>query len=91
MAIIKVSSKTLAGGWEFDVTVSDRESETKHNVTMDRKYYKQLDTKSTPEVVVKKSFEFLLEREPKESILSEFNIEIIAKYFPEFEDAVKKF
>lgn len=58
---------------------------------MNREYYEQLDTKSTPEVVVRKSFEFLLEREPKESIISEFNIEIIAKYFSEFEDAVKKF
>jgi hypothetical protein len=42
------------------------------------------------ELLVEKSFEFLLEREPKESILSEFGIMVIAKYFPEYPDVIKK-
>jgi len=37
------------------------------------------------EEYVKKSFEFLLEREPKESILRQFDITKISYYFPEFE------
>ena len=30
------------------------------------------------------SFEFLLAHEPKESILREFDIEVISRYFPEY-------
>ena len=83
MSKITVGSKEIEGGWEFDVVVPEGESETKHKVTMDRGYYEQMGTESTPEMVIKKSFEFLLEREPKEAILSKFNIKVIGKYFPE--------
>ncbi len=44
----------------------------------------------TPEELVRKSFEFLLEREPKESILREFNLNVISKYFPEYEKEIIK-
>jgi hypothetical protein len=30
-------------------------------------------------------FQFLLEREPKESILRRFDVTVISRYFPEFE------
>ena len=30
---------------------------------------------------------FLLDREPKESILSAFDMRVVQRYFPEFEDA----
>ncbi len=42
------------------------------------------------ELLIEKSFEFLLEREPKESILNEFDIIVIVKYFPEYPDKIKK-
>jgi len=35
------------------------------------------------------SFEFLLDREPKESILRRFELPVIARYFPEYEQAMK--
>jgi len=76
-------------GWEFDVVVSDDDSETKHKVTMSKVYYNKLGTDTLPDEIVKKSFEFLLDRESKEMILSEFNIEVIAKYFPEFSDEAR--
>lgn len=41
------------------------------------------------EQLLRASFEFLLEREPKESILREFDIMTIARYFPEYPDAMK--
>jgi hypothetical protein len=43
-----------------------------------------------PEDFVKKSFEFLLKREDKDSILKEFNIKQISEYFPEYEAEIKK-
>jgi hypothetical protein len=60
-------------GLIFKVHVSDKD-------------YKNLTNEFSKEELVKKSFEFLLKREPKESILKEFDIMVIRKYFPEFPD-----
>ena len=37
---------------------------------------------SNPEDLVRASFAFLLEREPSESILREFDLTVIGRYFP---------
>jgi hypothetical protein len=37
---------------------------------------------------VEESFAFLLEREPKESIMREFDLTVIARYFPDFEQEI---
>jgi hypothetical protein len=42
-----------------------------------------------PEELVRRSFEFLLEREPKESILRTFDITVIANYFPDYEKDIR--
>ena len=39
----------------------------------------------TPERCIEAAFRFLLDREPKESILRRFDITVICRYFPEFE------
>jgi hypothetical protein len=38
----------------------------------------------TPERCLKAAFQFLLDREPKESILSSFDVRVISRYFPRF-------
>jgi hypothetical protein len=40
--------------------------------------------------VVRESFNFLLEREPATSILREFSLYDIARYFPEFPDELRR-
>ena len=42
----------------------------------------------TPEELVRRSFEFLLQRESKESILREFELSVIQRYFPEYDEAM---
>ena len=80
--MIKVHKK---GEREFLVIVDEKNSRTEHNVELDDEYYQRLTRgKITKEELVKESFEFLLDREPKESILSRFNLKVIEKYFPEF-------
>jgi hypothetical protein len=51
--------------------------------TMDKDYYMDLteNGRIIPEEFIKKSFEFLLERESKESILRQFNIYQINDFF----------
>jgi hypothetical protein len=71
---------------EFLVRVSEKDSRTEHAVTLDDGYHESLTKgKITKEELIKRSFEFLLERESKESILSKFDLRIISNYFPEFE------
>jgi hypothetical protein len=70
---------------EFDVTVRDANSESHHQVTMQRKVCEKLGGGHTPERVLEAAFRFLLDREPKESILGRFDVSVIGQYFPEFE------
>ena len=69
----------------FEVTVSSRVTTT-HTVTVPQDYYEKLtNNKVTPEVLVEKSFEFLLERESNTSILRSFELEVISSFFSEYE------
>jgi hypothetical protein len=88
---IDVHSTRQDDGWVFEVTVSQESGHTKHRVTMARDVYERLTgTKCPPEELVRRSFEYLLEREPKESILSEFDITVISRYFPSYEEAISR-
>ena len=75
----------------FCVRVIEAGSESTHRVTLDPKDYTRLTGGAAkPEELIRKSFEFLLEREPKESILSRFDLFVIGRYFPEYEREIKK-
>ena len=79
--------------WSYlEVTESDGSgSQTRHKVSMDKEYYEKISNGIIgPEDFVKKSFEFLSNREDKDSILKEFNITQIREYFPEYETEIKK-
>lgn len=75
---------------EFLVTVEGSDSRTEHTVTLDEEYYVRLtDRKISKEELIRRSFKFLLTREPKESILHRFNLRVIKRYFPEYEKTIK--
>jgi hypothetical protein len=75
----------------FRVRVTEPGSESTHQVTADLKYCARfIGQAAQPEELIRKSFEFLLEREPKESILSCFDLSVISRYFPEYECEIKK-
>jgi hypothetical protein len=70
----------------FDVRVTETGSESRHVVTLQRADAERLgDRFSSPDDFVRRCFEFLLERESKESILARFDVRDIGRYFPEFE------
>ena len=74
----------------FHVTIADADGQSKHVVTVHEPYYMELTGGSmSAEELIRKSFEFLLEREPKESILKKFELPKIQKYFPEYEELLK--
>ena len=83
MAVIDVEAERDG---RFRVVVSEEGSRTTHCVTVDSSYHRKLTAGAvSPEELVRRSFEFLLEREPKESILETFALPVIARYFPEYE------
>jgi hypothetical protein len=79
---------TKQGPETFAVTVISKTT-TAHTVTLKDDYYRKLTGgKTSPEKLIEKSFEFLLERESNTSILSRFDLPVIARYFPEYEDRI---
>lgn len=74
----------------FEVTVQGSTTTT-HEVTVSPDYHQQLTGGDVPpEKLVEESFEFLLEREANTSILSSFDLPVIGRYFPEYEDEIRK-
>lgn len=75
----------------FRVHVSDGKGETVHSVRVLPSDAARLAGNNVPpESLVRASFEFLLEREPKESILAQFNLTLIGRYFPEYEKEIRR-
>jgi hypothetical protein len=73
----------------YKVTVTAR-SATTHIVTVAPEYARKLTGGAYPtEHLVKRSFDFLLERESNTSILRSFELPVIARYFPEYERTIK--
>lgn len=74
----------------FEVVV-DNGTQTTHIVTLSTQYYQKLTNgQATPEELIRKSFEFLLEREPNTSILRSFDLPVIGNYFPEYEGTMMR-
>jgi hypothetical protein len=79
------------GANHFRVRVNEGGASSTHRVTLDEKYRATLAGQAVqPEGLIRKSFEFLLEREPKESILARFDLTVISRYFPEYEREIKE-
>lgn len=79
------------GSWTCGVHVRDADSVTEHVVAVDEMDLPaSLDGAEVAdvEVLVAETFTFLLEREPKESILRRFDLSVVARYFPEYPDEI---
>jgi hypothetical protein len=87
---IDVICNEESGGWLASVTVHGRTSSTSHDVRVSAADRARLAPGAPIESLLTASFEFLLEREPKESILREFDINVIGRYFPEYEQEIKR-
>jgi hypothetical protein len=74
----------------YGVQVTEGDTTTSHRVEVPESMADDPTLGSVePEVVVRESFEFLLEREPSTSILEEFSLDDIPRYFPEYHDEIR--
>ena len=79
-----------ADGFQFRVSVEEAGSSTEHEVSLTRRYYEETGGGAeSPDRFVERCFGYLLEREPKESILRRFDVREIRAYFPSFEEEIR--
>ncbi len=82
---------TSTGTREFQVEVRDDDHQTTHHVTVPQSLIEELElSEEDHERVVRESFDFLLEREPASSIMSEFSLDVISGYFPEYPEELRR-
>ena len=78
---------TPAGPHEFGVEVTQGDETTSHKVIVPPSLLDDWGLEETAsENVVRESFAFLMEREPASSILPEFSLAIISRYYPEYKN-----
>jgi hypothetical protein len=79
------------GDLEFRVRICDAGSESVHHVTIKRSDLERFTGGTIePAELIERSFEFLLERESKESILPRFDLSVIGRYFPEYQREIER-
>ena len=88
---VDVACEPTPGGWTCRVTVGGPGASTSHVVLVSAADLATLAPGATdPEDLVRRSFVFLLAREPKESILGRFDLPLIGRYFPEYEHEIRR-
>jgi hypothetical protein len=89
--MIEVRRKSAGDPVEFEVVVREGKGESRHLVTMTQQTRERLAPSDTAEHCIEAAFRFLLDREPKESILKRFEVTVISSYFPEFERELPRY
>jgi hypothetical protein len=75
-------------GFTFDVIVRDLRGESRHRVTIEANEAERwAKLGAEPSRCAEAVMRFLLDREPKESIMSAFDMNVVRRYFPGFDDA----
>ena len=75
----------------FEVVVRVGKGATRHTVTVAAETVEELAQGRSAQELVRASFEFLLEREPKEAIMSRFDLTVITRYFPEYASEIHSY
>lgn len=79
------------GPQEYGVQVTEGDVTTSHRVTVPESLlddWGMID--ADEEAVVRESIAFLLEREPATSIMQEFSLDVIPRYFPEYSEELPR-
>ncbi|MGH2444481.1 MAG: hypothetical protein ACRDGD_00350 [Candidatus Limnocylindria bacterium] len=86
---LTVTCEPQAHGWHCTVAIGEDAGATEHEVLVDRETLDDLAPGAEPEALVRASFEFLLEREPRESIMRSFELPMIGRFFADFPDEIR--
>ena len=76
----------------FEVVVRETTGQSRYHVTLEPSLWQRLVAgRLPPERLLQAAFAFLLDREPKEAILTRFDLSVISRYFPEFESELPRY
>ena len=76
---------------QFGVEVEEGHQTSGHMVSLPPAFLDDLLlTGVDQELIVRETFDFLLEREPHTSILPEFSLDDVSRYFPEFPEELQR-
>jgi hypothetical protein len=92
MSDIEPQCEVAPDGWQCQVAVRDDRGSSSHRVTVSTADATRLAAATHSgdvERLLYETFDFLLEREPKESILSSFDLSVVSRYFPEYEHEIQ--
>ena len=91
--MVTVRAEPNGDSWLCEVSIDHSGLRTRHAVTVRRadleRWAGGTERKDVEGLVVR-SFEFLLEREPPNSILATFDLSVIQRYFPEFDSTFRR-
>ena len=91
--MITIHTERRDGGWVCEVTVDHGGETSIHTVSValaDLVRWGRGQDASAVEDLVSRSFDFLLEREPPTAILRRFDLGVIERYFPDYDQLLKR-
>lgn len=89
---MEIAVRRAVDGWECDVAVEREGERSRHTVSVsesDLRRWGRGQDEAAVEDLVRRSFDFLLEREPPSSILRRFDLSVIERYFPDYDQQLK--
>lgn len=77
--------------YRCEVRVGDDSGATRHMVAFEQAELDRLAPDgTTPVALVRAAFSYLLEQEPREQILRQFELDVIGRYYPGWQEAVRQ-
>lgn len=89
---MEIKVQPAAGGWVCEVAVEHNGERSRHTVTVsasDLRRWGRGEGEAAVDDLVRRSFDFLLEREPPSAILHRFDLSVIERYFPDYDQQLK--
>jgi hypothetical protein len=84
---VEVRCTTDADGYRCTVDILDATGASRHLVRVSGRDFNRWGRGRSAQDLVADSVAFLLEREPRGSILEEFDLSVIQRYFPDYDGA----
>jgi hypothetical protein len=93
MTEVEATCTPVDDGWRCRVRVRDERGTSEHLVSVGQDDAGDLAAAieaTHVERLVEETFDYLLEREPKESILASFELPVVERYFPGYRDEMRR-
>ncbi len=88
---ISVLAAPSASGWDCDVALRDGDHVSRHTVSLSRDELARFGRPGeAPESLVERSMRFLLERESPGSIMRQFDLTVITRFFPDYATTISR-